>query len=161
METSGAYLPKGFELTRSHRQLGQILVNKSNCHAAFAYTGGDPLDRSMPYIPCCEDARHAGFQQVWIAARIPFPESSCLEAGHEIAALIIGDGLRQPVRLRIRPDEDKQRVCRATLGFGVVRAGLPAERNRFQMFLSLHLVDEGIQLNPNVRLSRKLCNEVL
>ena len=90
----------------------------------------------MTRIAGHEDARDARFEQVWRSSERPArretPVPQQVGAGDEKPMLISQHGFTEPVGMRRRADENKQRLrdhCPAVIGFGVLEhQGLQSRR---------------------------------
>src|SRR5437763_987677 len=96
-------------------QLGQVLVNECNRHAAFADTRRDALDRAVANVARGENAGNAGLEQIRIARERPralpsFDEIDDVAAGTHITALIPNHRGRQPGGIGVGADEHEQRL---------------------------------------------------
>jgi hypothetical protein len=83
-------------------------MHEGNRHAALAHGGRHALDGTEPHVPARERARHTRFEQAGLAAARPASSLHDVVAGQHVAPAIAGGFGRQPSRLRIGADEDKE-----------------------------------------------------
>ena len=83
-------------------------MNKGDRDAALADGGGDALHRAEANVAAGEHARHAGLDQIRVAAFVPAPCFHHIAAGQNIAARVTRDFRRQPVRFGVGADEHEQ-----------------------------------------------------
>ena len=96
-------------------------MHERDCHAAFADARSDALDRSVTYVPGCEDPRDARLEQKRIALTRPSCRRALPQQIHhvatraDVAPLIPNHIGGKPRRLGVCADEDEKRVTRAPL----------------------------------------------
>jgi len=93
-------------------------------HGSFAYTRSHALDRAVAHIADHENTRHVGFEQTGIAIEGPrrgsLSVSEQVRPGKDESALVALDEIAQPLRARLRADENEQAAGRQLL-FSPVR----------------------------------------
>ena len=87
---------------------GEILMNEGDRDAALADGGGDALDRAEANVATGEHARHAGLDQIGVAAFLPATRFDHIAAGENIAARVARDFGRQPSGFGVGADEHEQ-----------------------------------------------------
>src|SRR5258705_13359947 len=67
--------------------ISHVLVDEVEHNGAFANAIGNAADRTVADVTDGEDARHIGFEQVWIAIQVParwaLPVTQQVRAGHK------------------------------------------------------------------------------
>jgi len=92
-------------------------MNQLHGGGSFAHSGGDPLHRPVAHVTGDEDTWDAGFEQERIAverpARRPVPiaaQSGQVRPGQNKTMTVSLDDAGEPLRVRLRADEDKERM---------------------------------------------------
>ena len=117
-------------------------MNELHCHGAFAHAGRHPLHRTVTDVARGEDARDARFRQERVTVQRPPPRA--LAVAHQIgscedeAALVALHNGREPIRVGLSANEDKERVGRNSVGVAAVHA---VNRDGFQARVTVNFHD--------------------
>src|SRR3954453_21375057 len=116
MQRSARRYPLGSNSSLRSRAWRQVGVNQLHGHRPFAYGGGTALGRARPNVTSCEDALHAGLEDV---------VGACARAGEDEAFLVARDGVAEPLGAWSRAEEEEQECERHAL--------TAFERDRFEL----------------------------
>src|SRR5918994_7502594 len=129
--SSGSCLKSGTERRHSRTRssgtsdLPQVLVDELDGDGSLTDGRGAALDRAVAHVSCDKDARHARLQQERVPVQTPalgtLPFLHQIRPREDKASFVALYDAVQPLRLRCRPDKDKERMGRHGLGLARCR----------------------------------------
>ena len=101
-------------------------MNELHCNRAFAHARCDPLHRTVADVARGEDARDTGFRPIRVTGQRPSLGSLSvaqeISSGEDKAALVALHHARQPIRIGLCANEDKERVRGYPFSFAAIPA---------------------------------------